>query len=337
MRSHRVVSQMFEFAGPAAPESFDAIRGLDHERLSSTLADLGLGATVVDEVVGNWDAVRADDDWVALLASITSMVTRQRGHEDEPLAIWDDLDDLGANGRLFYFYVFALCARDTAGYLSQRGAPQAVVDQTLGVLARHNAIHENKWGTPGVDAGWWMLPTLRGELVHVGALQFHLVHIGVGTFSPFPWYDAADAARRGPGFRRGDEILGVHIPQGADLSDFTLDYTFREARRVTEVIWPTTARRLATCQTWMFDDRIARHLAPTSRIRGFADRFTMVPGGCADDADVVEFVFRRPGVQLDELPVRTALERLVVETLSSGEHWISRCGWLDLDASPALP
>ena len=62
----------------------------------------------------------------------------------------------------------------------------------------------------------------------------------------------------------------------------------------------------------------------------------MVPGGY-DDADTLEFVFRRPGLRLDELPQRTTLERAIVARLRDGGHWRSRTGWFDFDGAVLEP
>jgi len=47
----------------------------------------------------------------------------------------------------------------------------------------------------------------------------------------------------------------------------------------------------------------------------------------ADD-DTIEFVFRRPGVPLKDLPRESTLQRGVLEVLESGGHWHAAAGWL---------
>jgi hypothetical protein len=125
--------------------------------------------------------------------------------------------------------------------------------------------------------------------------------------------------------------MGIHIPQGADLSPAAVDRTLREARAVIARVWPGATRRLATCRSWMMEDRLAGALAPDSNLVLFLERFTLVPGWVNGDEDVVDFVFRLPHTPLEELPQNTTLERFVVALLRSGEHFHVRTGWFDFD------
>ncbi len=134
-----------------------------------------------------------------------------------------------------------------------------------------------------------------------------------------------------PGFRRGDPSLGVHIPQGADLSHTALERTFLDARGVLGRVWPSSTRRLATCRSWIMDERLLDALGPESNLVRFQQLFTLVPGWVDGDDDVLEFVFRRPGASLSELPQRTSLERYIVSLLRGGDHFHIRTGWLDFD------
>jgi len=312
-------------------EDEEQVRQTSVDDFAELFVGLQLDMVEVDELLSHWVEFRGDDEWVKLLAALVTYVRRSRGDIDVPLPIWLDLDDAGQSGRLLYFYLFALCCQDVSEFLLARGAPRELIDVTLRALARHGAIHRRKWGTVGVDAGWWMLPILRGELVQVGSLQFHCVTLGVGTLSPDIWYNDGDAAKLGPGFRRGDLSLGIHIPDGADLSPVRVDETLREARYVLSRLWPSTQRRLATCRTWMLDQRLAQSLSPVSNLVQFQRRFQILDQSLDDDNDVLEFVFRRPGAALRELPQTTTLERVIVDVLQRGEHWHTSVGWLDFD------
>ena len=331
MSDERTLSLMREFMAPPTATGLDLVRGFSSEQLVASLNDLDLSRDVVRDVVDNWDGFRREAPWVQLLASMVELVDRQRGDADTPIPIWSDLEGSGPNGRLLYVYAFALCARATREFLRRAGVADAVVDATLGVFADHVTIHQRKYETTGVDAGWWMLLLLRGELVQVGSLQYHRVTLGVGTLSPFPWYDEEEIAARGIGFRVGDPSLGIHIPDRADLSPHSVDASLDEARRVLGDVWPAPGRRLATCQTWMLDDRLRGMLSSSSNIVHFQHRFTLLPRWYEDDGDVIEFVFRRPDTALENLPQSTSLERAIVRVLRSGSHWRNRTGWLDFD------
>lgn len=175
-----------------------------------------------------------------------------------------------------------------------------------------------------------MLPVLNGELLQVGSLQFHRERLGIGSLSPSPWFGEEEVAALGEGFRTGDASLGLHIPDHADLTPASLDATFEDARALLGLLWPAPDRRLATCQSWMMDDRLSSYLDPASNILRFQERFSLLPGWRVGDVDVVDFVFAMPNTPLSDLPQMTSLERAVVDVLRHG-HWRDRSGWLDFD------
>jgi hypothetical protein len=324
------ISRMREFWPPPSSASLDRVRDVDVDELSRILENFELTDASVQEIVDHWRDVQRNPHWASLLAAGSTMVTIDRGKIDAPLPIWPDLNNEGDGGRLFYFYLFALCYDETVAFLRQSGTPEDIIDASVGILTRHSATYERKWGRLGVETGWWILLVLRGELLQIGALEFHRVTLGVGTLSP-EWYDDNEARAFGPGFRRGDPSVGLHISQDADLSPASLDRTFEEAREVLGELWPVRQRRLATCRSWTMDERLIDVLRPTSNLVAFQRRFEIVPGSLDGDKDVLDFVFRRPNTALADLPQTTSLERAVVSVLQSGDHWRTRTGWLDFD------
>jgi hypothetical protein len=300
--------------------------------VAAVLNAIGFSNAHIDEISSHWREAQASDEWSSLLAAGCTMVDKDRGNIDQPLLIWPDMDDQGDVGRLFYFYLAALCYDGTLGYLRAHATPENVIDATMNILLQHAATHVRKHGTLGFDAGWWSLLVWRGELLAIGSLEFHHVNLGVGTLAP-EWYGNDDPYATVPGFRHGDSSVGIHIPQGADLSPCALEGTFDEARRVLAEAWPTNTRRLATCRSWMMDDRLLNSLRADSNLVLFLRRFELVPGWVDGDEDVVDFVFRLPGTALADLPRQTSLERLVTSVLESGEHWHIRTGWFDFDGT----
>jgi hypothetical protein len=325
-----VIAMMRQSLEPPTAEGIERVLSFATSDLVATLAELRVDSNEASEIADHWDELRSDETWVALLAAMLLTVEHQRGDVDAPIAIWPDLEEAGPSGRLLYFYLFALCNQGAREFLADSRCPEEIIETTLGVLVRHAAIHWRKWGTTGVDAGWWM-PTLRGEIVHIGSLQFHRVNLGVGTLSPDPWFTDHEMAGLGEGFCRGDPSIGIHIPEGAALDPDRLDATFNDARRVLGVLWPVAQRRIATCQSWMLDDQLKEFLPATSNILAFQRRFTMLAAWVEDDWDTLEFVFRRPGVALEDLPRRTTLQRGIIEVLERGGHWRARTGWFDFD------
>jgi hypothetical protein len=325
------LASMDAVVGPATPEGLERVRAVESNDMSTLLKGLLLGHDVLEELVDQWDEVRRSPRWSSLLAALVTRVERDRGHLDADVAIWGDLDEYGPSGRLLYYYLFALLVDGLREYHHAHGVPDDVSDATISALARHGETHLLKCGTSGVDAGWWMLPILGGEILQVGSLKFHLVHLDGGTLAPRPWLDATTADLLGDGFRSGDSSLGVHIPARIDLSPVALDSTFARAREVLSVVWPTTTRRLATCQSWMMDDRLLAVLGENSNIVRFQRRFTLIEPYADDVNNVVEFVFRQPGTDIAHLRGTSRLQRAVLDVLANGDTWHNRTGWLDLD------
>ncbi len=325
------LTRMVVFLGPpSAPES-TFVRDVDDSEMRSRLSGLNLRADVIDEVADHWDATRHSPQWSSLLAALVSFVRRGRGSVDAPLDAWEDLDDHGASGRLLYYYLFALLADELRELYQSYGVPEDVSDATLEALARHGETHRLKWGTTGVDAGWWMIPILRGEILQVRSLKFHRVHLGVGPLAPFPWLDDTAMSRLGDGFRTGDLSVGIHIPARTDLSRGALDVTFARAREVLARVWPTSTRRLATCQSWMMDERLVDALGEESNIVGFQRRFELIAPFEHDVATVVDFVFGASHTDVAALPASSRLQRVIRDVLASGGTWHNRTGWLDFD------
>jgi len=316
---------------PARPAVVERVQTTTSAEVEVALAGVGFAVADRDEAVREWDATRGRTAIAGVMAQVVGAVEDARGVPTAPVFIWPDLDGLDPAGRLFYLHVIALCAPGARAYLAGVGVPEDVIDSTFSSFVHHAAIHRRKHGSAGVDAGWWQLLALRGELLEIGRLQFHYLVTGESTLCPVPWYDEADAAALGAGFRRGDAQLGLHIPEGPGFDPVTLDATLARAREVISRAWPTDRRRVASCMSWLLDDHLGEYLAARSNILAFQRRFTMVPGGFDDDADTLEFVFRLPGVALDDLPQRTTLERAIVARLRAGLHWRARAGWFDFD------
>ena len=303
----------------------DALRRVDVAQIAETLVDLGLPEDDVREAVNRWGDVVASEEWTNLLAGMLAMIERQRGQIDEPIAIWDDLDDAGPPGRLFYVYLVALASAGTRAFLRRAGFPEGVVRDSFATFARHVSLHQRKHASFGVDAGWWMVPLLRGEFVSVGSLQYHRVTLGVGSLAPRPWYGVDDVERLGTGFAPGDPSIGLHIPDGANLSPFAVMDSLERARYLLQRTWPVAQRRLVTCQSWMLDDRLGDWIGEGNLV-AFQRLFTLVNEWHDDDEDVREFVFRPR-----ESARATALQDVVTRLLKSGGHWRNRTGWIAWD------
>ncbi len=330
---NETILQMDAFLGAPTIEALDRVTTTTAQWLDEVFHRLAIADAARIELVAYWPHFLSDATFCRLLAQLLTVVERDRGDTHAPLPIWDDLDELGPSGRLLYYYLFALATPGLLEYYRVLGVPSDVVASSLSSLERHAETHRRKWGTNGVDAGWWMLPIIRGEILQIGSLKFHRFDLGEGVLTPEPWFDTDEQTQLGPGFRYGDQSIGVHIPARIDISPTMLDATFARAREVLGVVWPTNQRRIITCESWMMDDRLVNALGPDSRIVAFQKRFALLPSWRDDRANVLEFVFRQPGVALEDLVPQSRLQSFIIDVLTTGE-WQSRIGWCDFDGVP---
>ena len=325
------LSHMDFFLPRVGEEEVSAVREVDTATMRTLLEPFALPVETLAELEAHWTATRDSTRWATLLARLRRCAARDRGAIDAPVALWGDLDEYGPSGRLLFYYFFALELPSLDEYYRVLGVPDDVRDATIGALARHGETHQIERGAIGVDAGWWMLLLARGEMLQVGSLKFHQVHLNVGTLSPEPWLDDEDQARLGEGFRTGDLSLGVHIPARIDLSAEALDVTFARAREVLGRIWPTSTRRLATCQSWMMDDRLVEALGPESRVVGFQRRFELIEPFSLDVDNVAHFVFWADAERARTMTPTSRLQQVVQSALVNEGAWRNRTGWLDFD------
>lgn len=224
--------------------------------------------------------------------------------------------ELGAAARYFYVYVFLAAVPAVRAYHAERGIPDDVAWGTLDQLGELVEIHRRQFGVGGMDKQFWLTLHLRGVIYRLGRLQFNLQLTGDG-FGPLP---------------AGTPVLGTHIPEvGGAFTAEACDASFARARPFYAAHFPEHGAELAFCTSWLLDPQLAEYLPETTNIVRFMRRWTPVdaepkPG----DDSVLEFVFRRNGQPLDELPQRTSLERAAVDHLRAGRHWRLVTGYLEL-------
>jgi GNAT-like C-terminal domain/N-acyltransferase N-terminal domain len=298
-------------------------------------ARLGCTGEDIADVIETLPSPERAPAWWWCLERASARLIDAMGDVGAPRGRWPGFEgpEHSRERRCHVLHVALAVVPRTIAFLTGAGVTEQVAWASLHDVARHAAIHRRVHRLTGLEADWWVVLSLRGELVELGRLQFHRFVLGRGGESP-PWYARADAAAHGEGFRIGDECIGVHIPEGGPLAPELVDASLETAGRFFATHFVSGKRRVATCRSWLLDPQLADYLPEGSNIVRFQRRFTLVPGAEKGDGDVVGFVFRAAGdgglYDLDALPQRTTLERAVVRHLRDGGHWECRTGWLDL-------
>jgi hypothetical protein len=212
------------------------------------------------------------------------------------------------------------------------GIPDDISWQTLSHIGRAMAAYRVTHGEAGIQLTRWDWLRYIGWLYEVGRLTvipYRLrAHPEAG---PLFWYDDTAAVALGPGFRKGDPALSLHIPPAEPLTPEACDESLRRMSTAFAKVYADAQPRIATCTSWLLDEQLTEYLPADSNIIAFQKRFELVPGARDDDDAFLLFVFGpdRPK-DLDALPQRTTLERAAVRHLRQGRHWRMRTGWLRL-------
>ncbi len=328
----RWVEELEALGGPP-PELRPA--PLERDSAAELLGKLGVGELDAADVLATLPSPDGTPEWWWCLERESYRLTLTMGDPDAARGTWPKFEGAAhpLDRRCHFVHVALATVPFTLDYYAKLGIPDEVAIASLADIARHVEIHRRVFGATGVDAAWWVTLCLRGEIQDLGCLQYNRFTLGVGDESPI-WFDDETAQRLGPGFRKGDPCLGIHIPDGTPLAPEQVEASLVAAAGHFPRYFPVTTRRVATCMSWLLDEQLAEYLPAESNIVRFQRRFEPVPASYDGDGSVLQFVFRVAGGKpdLDSLPQNTTLERAVVAHLKSGRHWLARTGWLDLPA-----
>jgi hypothetical protein len=324
--SYNTWLDVLETAGPPS----EPLEVLEPAEVRARLEQVHVSAESIAETLAAWpDPDRDPARWWIIERAHSVLVTAM-GDIDEMSWLWPQLPAaMGPAGGTLYLQIYATLLPFTRAYHQKLGISDEVSWATLRDVSRHEAIHRRIHGYGGVDAPGWTMIFLRGVIYELGRLQFVPFHLGVGT-EPDSWYTDEEAEAMGPGFRKGDMILGVHIPAGGSLDFDECEASYAAAEPFFDEFFPVPGRRLATCSSWLLDDQIAEYMPATSNIVKFQRGFHLMPGWKDGDDNVKTFVFRNRANDPDHPVVRTSLERAVVDHWAAGKHWRWRSGWRDL-------
>ncbi|WDN51376.1 acyltransferase domain-containing protein [Streptomyces clavuligerus] len=240
---------------------------------------------------------------------------------------WEPEPRLEAHGpgtpvaRSFVVFVLLAVLPHIRAYHRERGVPDQVSRRTLADLGRQMALHRRRHGTGGVAHPGWLALHFRGELFHLGRLQFQRGRLDRLT--------GEGLRALGEPYGPGDPTLDLHIPDFlGPLAPDACDRALTAAGTFFDRCFPDEPYPIATCHSWLLDPQFADRLPKTSNILRFQERFDI--HGTWDrpaDSSVIGFVFGDPDLPPDALPRRTALERAIGDHLRSGGHWYVGHGW----------
>jgi hypothetical protein len=323
---YRAWLESLEALGPLP----DGVRLPGGDDAAAVLRRLGVSEDDLADILAAWPAAHAQPEIWWLLERAHHAVRQDIGNLDAMRRMPSLPADLGAQGRLFWVFVYLAAVEDIRAWHRQRVIPDDVSWATLADLGQHIRLYRRRTGRVGFDTQWWLSLHFRGGLFALGRLQFNPYRLLSGPAGPLFWYEAEAIESLGNGYRPGDAVLGVHIPETGSLTASACDASFDAARQFFPQHLPEHASRIVTCTSWLLDEQLADYLEPDSNIVRFQRRFQLVPGIREADYSPLQFIFGRGPEALAELTPRTKLEKALVKHLQEGGHWHMRTGWLEL-------
>jgi hypothetical protein len=223
--------------------------------------------------------------------------------------------------RFFYPVAFLATLPDTLDYHRAHGISDNASRAIFADLGRHLRVFFTTFGQTGLHVQGWFSLHMRGMLFDFGRLQFNRSKMGT---------DQAAIDEAGMPCKRGDYVLNCHIPDSGPLTPEGVRESLRRAKPFFDEHFPDEGPYdLATCDSWLIDEQLIE-MVPGSNIAKFVALWHPFSEAENGDGAVLNFVFRRPDAQIDDLPTKSSLERAIVAHLKAGKHMQTRLGWLAL-------
>ncbi len=299
------------------------------DELTATLRRLGFADADVREVAQAAPGPERTPELWWVLERCAHRTIRTVGRWEDATGPWPvPSPELGAEGRCLWVYVYLAVLPHIRRWHQERGVPDDVSWATLADLGRHVARFRRRYGVSGLDSAGWLRLHFSGGIYALGRLQFNLFRIRTCGGGPRFWYQPDDARASEPGFRPGDPVLGMHIPESGPLDPDACDESVRRASSFFPRYFPEHRFGIITCTSWLLDEQLAHYLPAESNIVRFQNRFQRVQGAADGDHDIFWFVYHQPPEAIDTVKPRSTLERAIVTHVRSGKHWHVRTGWL---------
>lgn len=207
-------------------------------------------------------------------------------------ALQEILQEDEGNFRMLY------CQLESARRVHRKYAamdiPETVYTDTMKCFIRFLGECKDKTGQMFFDRGWWTYRQTSMEIFRIGALEYQ-----------FAKYE-------------GEDVISVHIPSDADMTDVSVERSLREAQIFFRTYYSAYAYDRYVCESWLMSPALRPLLSETSHIVQFQNRFRIVQED-KDDKEYIEWLFQVPvDTQYSRLPERTGLQRRVKEMLLGG-------------------
>lgn len=206
-----------------------------------------------------------------------------------------------------------------------KGMSDAAVFETFKDVSLRAGLYRNRNGEAGLseDDVIWFRHIMNAGIFKFDALQFQpleMIYLDEETIGePYMTFTREQKEL----LPAGSPVINCHIQRGADLNAPLVSRSLEEAERFFAEGFSDAPFRAFFCASWMLYPPMVARLPADSRIRQFAERFTVI-GYCADAEQALENLFdggREPPAG------GTSLQRMALE---HPERFGFACGMIEL-------
>lgn len=215
------------------------------------------------------------------------------------------------NGMLPVFVLGFMCENAFRKY-DARGVDQEIAIKTLRDINVWLGNYKERYGQWGVWTFSWLAYAFRGDLFHLGRLQFRLERVLEGVPS-------------------GKFGLETHIPQGAPLNIDECLASFDMARDFFKKHFPDYEPEYFMCNSWLLNTNFEK-LIPESNIAKFMKLWTKIPFRDDNSKMSVERIFGFDVTLADvsDFEPVTTLQKKAKEHLLSGGDLRMTAGYIKI-------
>ncbi len=154
----------------------------------------------------------------------------------------------------------------------------------------------------------WLSHTFKMKLFKIGSLEYYLGVAGE-DFSEY-------------GISKGENVIEVHIPKGADLSLESCKKSLGMAKEFFDKYYPEHKYEYFTCHSWLMDPTLKEFLKPESKIMQFQNLFNVIKKDKNDAILRYTFKWNTTKGTLGGTPAASSFaEKVKKYVLSGGEFY----------------
>lgn len=181
------------------------------------------------------------------------------------------------DGRRNLLSFLFMCEATEKAY-KERGIDEKILLDTLGDIVLWTNVWSEVKGEMYLGELEWLRCHMRLRLFRLGSLEF------ISKKSPYACPEL--------GLEKGDNVLDVHIPAGADLSPEAVKESLELAKEFYAKHYPEFEFKHFICYSWMMDTELSKLLNPDSKILKFQNMFTLVKSEEKENYSALKYLFK---------------------------------------------